>query len=53
MTLGDHSVLDAWLTGVNTGSLDEVVALYDDSAILLLEPIIQLSKFLFGSILLY
>ena len=35
MTLGEHSVLDAWLTGVNTGRLDEVVALYDDSAILL------------------
>ena len=35
MTLGEHSVLDAWLTGVNTGCLDEVVALYDDRAILL------------------
>ena len=35
MMLGEHSVLDAWLTGVNTGCLDEVVALYDESAILL------------------
>ena len=35
MTLGAHSVLEAWLSGVNTGCLDEVVALYDNSAILL------------------
>ena len=35
MTLGEHSVLEAWLSGVNTGCLDEVVALYDNSAILL------------------
>ena len=35
MMIGEQSVLDAWLSGVNAGRLDEVVALYDDSAILL------------------
>ena len=48
MSFGEHSVLDAWLTGVNTGCLDEVVALYDDSAILLLEPSTKFSKFKSG-----
>ena len=35
MTKRKHSVLDAWLSGVNAGRLNEVVALYDDRAILL------------------
>ena len=35
MTISGSSILDAWLTGVNAGNLDEVVALYDDEAILL------------------
>ena len=35
MTMGENSVLNTWLIGVNAGKLDEVVALYDENAILL------------------